>query len=132
MLTKASGRDDTPFRVVSDRWTTATTARFGEVPHYSGEAPLYNKPGSPIITTLRAHAFRVDDPSSPIVFASLPFDHRSMWFHGGRQYNLREEMPETFEEMILRWNDACEDEVVSNYMPSDPEEITVRRTPPCC
>lgn len=46
--------------------------------------------------------------------------------HGVPQHNLIGEMPEKFDEMLLRWHEACEDEVVSNYMPEDSEAIKVR------
>lgn len=50
--------------------------------------------------------------------------------HGVCQHNLIGEMPEKFDEMLLRWHEACEDEAVSNYMPEDSEAIKVRTNDP--
>ena len=56
----------------------------------------------------------------------------------GAQYNLLEAMPDKFEEMVQRWNEATVDEVKPNYLPDEPLAVEVTTPsptgfpPPCC
>ena len=48
----------------------------------------------------------------------------------GAQHNLLEVMPDKFEEMLQRWNEATVDEVKSNYLPEEPLAVEVRTPSP--
>ena len=48
----------------------------------------------------------------------------------GAQYNLVDSMPEKFDEMLQRWHEATVDEVLSNFLPEEPQAVEVRASSP--